>query len=121
MSRINDFLKNSEIDEELINLELREQKKYDLPEVECRAYNFKCAMAGLGFLFGTLTVSGILSSYNSKRETKNIKQIDEKDNVLQEKKDLSNSSTFKPKQFYFAQSGAINSFYRNKDLKETYL
>ena len=121
MSRLNDFLKNSEIDEELINLELREQKKYDLPEVGCRAYNFKCAMVGLGFLFGTLTVAGILSSYNSERETKNIKQINEKDDVLEEQKDLSNNLVFKPKQFYFAQSDAINSFYRAKDLKETYL
>ena len=122
MSKINDFLKNSESDvEELINLELREQKKYDLPEAGCRTYNFKCAMAGLGFLFGTLTISSILSSYTLERKTRNIKQINEKDDVLKEKKDLSNISTFKPNQFYFAQTNFTNSLYRNNDLKKIYL
>ena len=109
------FIENDNDVQELISEELRDQKKYDLPEVGCKKHNFKCAMAGLGFLFGTITVAGVLSSYNSNSEIKESEPVIEDVKVFDEKKDLSYfNSAFKHKEFYANTSNfSLGSFYLN--------
>ena len=118
MNKINGFFKenNSDIEEILLE-ELREQKKYELPVDRSCAHSFKCAMAGLGFFLGSLTLSGFLSSYifENEQDECEIKVDDSK--RIDEKKDLSRvNSSFKSDIFYL-KNAKLESFYFDKSNK----
>ncbi|MFP4567392.1 MAG: hypothetical protein ACLFN8_00455 [Candidatus Woesearchaeota archaeon] len=104
---------------EFIELELREQKKYELPEPVCTKNSFKCAMGGLSFLIGSLTLAGIVSSYNSSDATNSSKLNSESNIFLKDQVDsLYKNDLFKTDSFHKDIFDFKNTFHL-KDTKDT--